>query len=99
MSFVTTQPSTGGLEKAKAVCEIGSALNAQNTRLRRLHDEGVVPAAADEARRLSFAAHAQIYQAVSADLLHRRPPGPPSGCLATANLRLYQWYFGPLFGG
>jgi hypothetical protein len=67
VSFVTTQPealsaAAGGLQG------IGSALNAQNTAA-AAPTAGVVPAAADEVSALTaaqFAAHAQMYQAVSA---------------------------------
>jgi hypothetical protein len=67
MSFVTTQPealaaAAGGLQG------IGSALSAQNAAA-AAPTTGVVPAAADEVSALTaaqFAAHAQIYQAVSA---------------------------------
>jgi PE family len=67
MSFVTTQPdalaaAAGGLQG------IGSALSAQNAAA-AAPTTGVVPAAADEVSALTaaqFAAHAQMYQAVSA---------------------------------
>ena len=67
MSFVTTQPealagAAGGLQG------IGSALSAQNAAA-AVPTTGVVPAAADEVSALTaaqFAAHAQMYQAVSA---------------------------------
>jgi len=67
MSFVTTQPealaaAAGGLQG------IGSALSAQNAAA-AAPTSGVVPAAADEVSALTaaqFAAHAQMYQAVSA---------------------------------
>jgi PE family len=67
MSFVTTQPealaaAAGGLQS------IGSALSAQNAAA-AAPTTGVVPAAADEVSALTaaqFAAHAQMYQAVSA---------------------------------
>jgi hypothetical protein len=67
MSFVTTQPealaaAAGGLQG------IGSALSAQNAAA-AAPTNGVVPAAADEVSALTaaqFAAHAQMYQAVSA---------------------------------
>jgi hypothetical protein len=67
MSFVTTQPealaaAAGGLQG------IGSALSAQNAAA-ATPTTGVVPAAADEVSALTaaqFAAHAQMYQAVSA---------------------------------
>jgi PE family len=67
MSFVTTQPdalaaAAGGLQG------IGSALSAQNAAA-AAPTTGVVPAAADEVSALTaaqFAAHAQMYRAVSA---------------------------------
>lgn len=67
MSFVTTQPealaaAAGNLQG------IGSAMNAQNAAA-AAPTTGVVPAAADEVSALTaaqFAAHAQMYQAVSA---------------------------------
>jgi hypothetical protein len=67
MSFVTTQPealaaAAGGLQG------IGSALSAQNAAA-AAPTTAVVPAAADEVSALTaaqFAAHAQMYQAVSA---------------------------------
>jgi hypothetical protein len=67
MSFVTTQPealaaAAGGLQG------IGSGLSAQNAAA-AAPTTGVVPAAADEVSALTaaqFAAHAQMYQAVSA---------------------------------
>lgn len=67
MSFVTTQPealaaAAGGLQT------IGSTLSAQNAAA-AAPTTGVVPAAADEVSALTaaqFAAHAQMYQAVSA---------------------------------
>src|ERR1700759_4633539 len=67
MSFVTTQPealaaAAGNLQT------IGSALSAQNA-AGAAPTTGVVPAAADEVSALTaaqFAAHAQMYQAVSA---------------------------------
>jgi PE family len=67
MSFVTTQPealaaAAGGLQG------IGSALSAQNAAA-AAPTTGVMPAAADEVSALTaaqFAAHAQMYQAVSA---------------------------------
>jgi hypothetical protein len=67
MSFVTTQP-----EMLAAVADnltgIGSAMNAQNAAA-AAPTTGVVPAAADEVSALTaaqFVAHAQMYQAVSA---------------------------------
>ncbi|MBO0864717.1 MAG: PE family protein [Mycobacterium sp.] len=67
MSFVTTQPelltaAAGDLQG------IGSAMVAQNEAA-AAPTTGVVPAAADEVSALTaaqFAAHAQMYQAVSA---------------------------------
>jgi PE family len=67
MSFVTTQPemlaaAAGDLEG------IGSAMSAENVAA-AAPTTGVVPAAADEVSALTaaqFAAHAQIYQAMSA---------------------------------
>jgi PE family protein len=67
MSFVTTQPealaaAAGSLEA------IGSTMSAQNAAA-AAPTTGVVPAAADEVSALTaaqFAAHAQMYQAVSA---------------------------------
>lgn len=58
--------STGG--GGRSLQGIGSALNAQNAAA-ATPTTGVVPAAADEVSALTaaqFAAHAQIYQAVSA---------------------------------
>jgi hypothetical protein len=67
MSFVTTQPelltvAAGNLEGIGAVMTAGNAAVAAPT-------TGVIPAAADEVSALTaaqFAAHAQMYQAVSA---------------------------------
>lgn len=67
MSFVTTQPEALAAA-AGSLQGIGSALNAQNAAA-ATPTTGVVPAAADEVSTLTaaqFAAHAQIYQAVSA---------------------------------
>lgn len=67
MSFVTTQPEALAAA-AGSLQGIGSALNAQNAAA-ATPTTGVVPAAADEVLALTaaqFAAHAQIYQAVSA---------------------------------
>lgn len=67
MSFVTTQPEALAAA-AGSLQGIGSALNAQNAAA-ATPTTGVVPAAADEVWALTaaqFAAHAQIYQAVSA---------------------------------
>src|SRR5437868_15273810 len=67
MSFVTTQPEA--LAAAAGTLQgIGSALSAQNAAA-AAPTTGVVPAAADEVSALTalqFAAHAQLYQAVSA---------------------------------
>ena len=67
MSFVTTQPelltlAAGNLQGIGSAMTAGSAAAAAPT-------TGVVPAAADEVSALTaaqFAAHAQMYQAVSA---------------------------------
>ncbi|GAA45501.1 type VII secretion system ESX-5 target PE18 [Mycobacterium tuberculosis] len=67
MSFVTTQPEALAAA-AGSLQGIGSALNAQNAAA-ATPTTGVVPAATDEVSALTaaqFAAHAQIYQAVSA---------------------------------
>jgi hypothetical protein len=67
MSFVTTQPEA--LAAAAGTLQgIGSALSAQNAAA-AAPTTGVVPAAADEVSALTaaqFAAHATLYQAVSA---------------------------------
>lgn len=67
MSFVSTQPEA--LSAAAGNLQgIGSAVNAQNAAA-AAPTTGVVPAAADEVSALTaaqFAAHAQLYQAVSA---------------------------------
>jgi len=67
MSFVTTQPEA--LAAAAGTLQgIGSSLSAQNAAA-AAPTTGVVPAAADEVSALTaaqFAAHAQMYQAVSA---------------------------------
>ena len=67
MSFVTTQPES--LSAAAANLQgIGAALAAQNTAA-AAPTTAVTPAAADEVSALTaaqFAAHAQMYQAVSA---------------------------------
>lgn len=67
MSFVTTQPEA--LTAAATTLQgIGSSLSAQNAAA-AAPTTGVVPAAADEVSALTaaqFAAHAQLYQAVSA---------------------------------
>lgn len=67
MPFVTTQPEALAAA-AGSLQGIGSALNAQNAAA-ATPTTGVVPAAADEVSALTaaqFAAHVQIYQAVSA---------------------------------
>lgn len=65
MPFVTTQPEALAAA-AGSLQGIGSALNAQNAAA-ATPTTGVVPAAADAALTAAqFAAHAQIYQAVSA---------------------------------
>ena len=67
MSFVTTQPEA--LAAAAGTLQgIGVAMNSQNAAA-AAPTTGVVPAAADEVSALTaaqFAAHAQMYQAVSA---------------------------------
>ena len=67
MSFVTTQPEALSAA-AGSLQGIGSPLNAQNAAA-AAPMTGVVPAAADEVSALTaaqFVAHAQLYQAVSA---------------------------------
>ncbi|GBG38866.1 PE family protein [Mycobacterium montefiorense] len=67
MSFVTTQPEALAAA-AGTLTGIGSALSAQNAAA-AAPTTGVVPAAADEVSALTaaqFAAHAHMYQAVSA---------------------------------
>jgi hypothetical protein len=67
MSFVTTQPEALSAA-ATSLGGIGAGLNAQNAAA-AAPTTGVVPAAADEVSALTaaqFAAHAQLYQAVSA---------------------------------
>jgi hypothetical protein len=67
MSFVTTQPEAL-TAAAGSLSGIGSALAAQNATA-AAPTTGIVPAAADEVSALTatqFVAHAQIYQAVSA---------------------------------
>jgi PE family protein len=67
MSFVTTQPEAL-TAAAGSLQGIGSAMSAQNVAV-AAPTTGVVPAAADEVSMLTaaqFAAHAQMYQAVSA---------------------------------
>ena len=73
MSFVTTQPEAMAAA-AGNLQAIGSTLSAQNAAA-AAPTTGVVPAAADEVSALTaaqFAAHAQMYQAVSAqaDAVH-----------------------------
>ena len=66
MSFVTTQPEALSAA-ATSLQGIGSGLAAQNAAA-AAPTTGVVPAAADEVSALTaaqFAAHAQLYQAVS----------------------------------
>jgi hypothetical protein len=67
MSFVTTQPEA--LTSAAGTLQgIGSSINAQ-TAAAAAPTTGVAPAAADEVSALTaaqFAAHAQMYQSVSA---------------------------------
>ena len=67
MSFVSTQPEAL-TAAAGSLQGIGSAMSAQNAAV-AAPTTGVVPAAADEVSALTaaqFAAHAQMYQAVSA---------------------------------
>ena len=67
MSFVTTQPEALSAA-ATSLGGIGAGLNAQNAAA-AAPTTGVIPAAADEVSALTaaqFAAHAQLYQAVSA---------------------------------
>ncbi|KAA8957424.1 PE family protein [Mycobacterium sp.] len=67
MSFVTTNPEALA-SAAGALQGIGAALNDQNAAA-AAPTTGVIPAAADEVSALTaalFAAHAQMYQAVSA---------------------------------
>ena len=67
MSFVTTQPEAIGCG-GRHPAGIGSTMSAQNAAA-AAPTTGVVPAAADEVSALTaaqFAAHAQMYQAVSA---------------------------------
>ncbi len=67
MSFVTTQPEVLSAA-AGNLAGIGSALAAQNAAA-AAPTTGVIPAAADEVSALTaalFTAHAQMYQAVSA---------------------------------
>lgn len=67
MSFVTTQPEML-TAAAGNLSGIGSAMSAQNAAA-AAPTTGVIPAAADEVSALTaaqFAAHAQLYQAISA---------------------------------
>jgi hypothetical protein len=67
MSFVTTHPEAMSAA-AGSLQGIGSGVNAQNAAA-EAPTTGVVPAAADEVSALTaaqFVAHAQLYQAVSA---------------------------------
>ncbi len=67
MSFVTTQPEMLA-SAAGELQSIGVAMAAENTAA-AAPTTGVVPAAADEVSALTaaqFAAHAQLYQAISA---------------------------------
>jgi hypothetical protein len=67
MSFVTTQPEQLAAA-AGELAGIGLQMNAQNAAA-AAPTTGVVPAAADEVSALTaaqFAAHAQMYQAMSA---------------------------------
>jgi hypothetical protein len=67
MSFVTTQPEAL-TAAAGSLQGIGSSVSAQNAAAAS-PTTGVIPAAADEVSALTaaqFAAHAQLYQAVSA---------------------------------
>ncbi|ORV96581.1 PE family protein [Mycobacterium kyorinense] len=67
MSFVTTQPEALSAAAAN-LTGIGSGVTAQNAAA-AAPTTGVVPAAADEVSALTaaqFAAHAQMYQTVSA---------------------------------
>jgi hypothetical protein len=73
MSFMSTQPEA--LTAAAGVLQgIGASMSAQNAAT-AAPTTGVVPAAADQVSALTaaqFAAHAQLYQAISAqaDALH-----------------------------
>lgn len=67
MSFVTTQPEALSAA-ASALQGVGSAMTSGNAAA-AAPTTGVIPAAADEVSALTaaqFAAHAQLYQAVSA---------------------------------
>ena len=67
MTFVTTQPEALAAA-AGSLQGIGASMSAQNAAA-AAPTTGVVPAAADEVAALTaaqFAAHAQMYQAVSA---------------------------------
>src|SRR5580658_9287546 len=88
MSFVTTQPEALSAA-ATSLQGIGSAMSSQNAAA-AAPTTGVVPAAADEVSALTaaqFAAHAQMYQAVSAQAaaiheLFVNPLGTSSGASA-----------------
>lgn len=70
MSFVTTQPELLAAAAAN-LAGVGSAMEAENAAA-TAPTTGVVPAAADEVSALTaaqFAAHAQMYQAVSAQAM------------------------------
>ncbi len=70
MSFVTTQPDLLAAPAAN-LAGVGSAMEAENAAA-TAPTTGVVPAAADEVSALTaaqFAAHAQMYQAVSAQAM------------------------------
>ena len=67
MSFVTTQPEALAFASAN-LQGIGSVMSTQNAAA-AAPTTGVIPAAADEVSALTaaqFAAHSQLYQAVSA---------------------------------
>ncbi|OBI43792.1 PE family protein [Mycobacterium kyorinense] len=67
MSFVTTQPAALASAAGK-LQDVGAAISTQNAAA-AAPITGVVPAAADEVSALTatqFAAHAQMYQAISA---------------------------------
>jgi tRNA G26 N,N-dimethylase Trm1 len=67
MTFVTTQPEML-TSAAGQLQDVGTAIAAQNAAI-AVPTTGVLPAAADEVSALTaaqFAAHAQTYQAVSA---------------------------------
>ena len=75
MSFVTTQPEALAFASAN-LQGIGSVMSAQNAAA-AAPTTGVIPAAADEVSALTaaqFAAHSQLYQAVSpqAEAMHEK---------------------------